>query len=207
MASRFLAPFPAGLAGRGMEPLFDLHREVNRLFDDMLGGAGGPLAAAGSPSGLMPLPRLDVRESEGELCITAELPGVKESDVDLRIDGDLLTLSGEKKNEIDRKQENYHVMERSYGSFRRTVQLPFAPNPDEVQASFEQGVLTIRMPRLAQQQRSRRIEIRHAAGAPSPMLQQAGESRPAGEGQGAAPAGPMQDGAPSAEQGGAGLHH
>lgn len=167
MASRFLAPLSGGLGTRGRDPLLGLQQEVNRLFEDVFSGAGSLMGIGGGsqPGSLLSMPRLDVRENDKELCITAELPGVKESDIDLRIEGDLLTLSGEKKNEFDEKRENYHMMERSYGQFRRTVQLPFSPDPAQVQADFEQGVLTIRMPMQAQQQRSRRVEIRHG-GAP-----------------------------------------
>lgn len=212
MASRFPVPFSGGLGRHGFDPLTDLHREVNRLFEDAFGGAG-PLAAVGGPQGgaMMSMPRLDVREGDKELCITAELPGVKESDVDLRIEGDMLTLSGEKRNEVDQQRENFHVMERSYGRFRRTIQLPFAPNPEQVQADFEQGVLTIRMPRQDQEQRSRRIEIRHAAGEESKRLQDAGQggSSPGTTATGVGGHYPpsMEQGEAGTAQGGSAAHH
>lgn len=78
------------------------------------------------------------------------------------LEGNVLIISGEKKTEADRKQEDYQVMERSYGRFRRTVQLPFAPDPEQVRAECDHGVLTIHMPKQAQLQRSRRIEVQGA---------------------------------------------
>jgi len=79
--------------------------------------------------------------------------------VDIRLEGDTPTISGEK-HEAEQQKEDLHVMEGRYGRFWRSMQLPFAPNPDHVRADFENGVLTIRMPEQAQQERSRRIEVR-----------------------------------------------
>lgn len=73
-------------------------------------------------------------------------------------------MPGEKKSEVERKDENYHIKERGYGRFRRSVQLPFTPDPDQVHADCSQGVLTIRMPKQAQLERSRRIEVREGGG-------------------------------------------
>jgi HSP20 family protein len=172
MASRFPVPYSSSRDLRSFDPLLELHREMDRLFDDVLGGPRG--LAGGTPTGAMSMPRIDVHEGEREVCISAELPGVKPSEVDVRVEGNVLTISGEKKTEADRKQEDYHVMERSYGRFRRTVQLPFAPDPQQVRAECDHGVLTIHMPKQAQLQRSRRIEVQAAgqegerrAGAPA----------------------------------------
>ena len=158
MPSRFPIPFSSS---RTFDPLFELHREMNRLFDDVLTGA--PATGGSRGAGLVSMPRIDVRENDRELCVLAELPGVKPSEVELRVDGDMLTISGEKKLESEREQENVHVMERGYGRFHRMVQLPFAPNPDEVRAECDHGVLTIHVPKSAQQEKSRRIEVRGGA--------------------------------------------
>lgn len=178
MASRFMTPFSGSLGLRGGDPLLDLHREMNRLFEDVFTGGGLPTMGAQQGS-LMSMPRLDMREDDNELCISAELPGVKESDIELRIEGDTLVLSGEKKSEIDEKKENVHLMERSYGRFRRTLPLPFAPKPEEVKADFQHGVLTIHIPRAAQQQLSRRIEIH--GGTETPSLGQGGTQAASGQ--------------------------
>jgi len=141
MASRFLVPFASGRGLMGGDPLLDLHREMNRLFDDVFRGSSGQ----GGSSSLASMPRLDMHESDNELCVTADLPGVTPADVDLQIDRDVLTISGERKGENEQKQQNYHLMERSYGRFQRQVQLPFAPDPGQVRANFEHGVLTVRI--------------------------------------------------------------
>jgi HSP20 family protein len=133
MATRFLAPYSRGL--RTYDPLLDLHREMNRLFDDVFGvnaGSGGSGMAAYASA-----PRLDMHESEQELTVEAELPGVDRADLDVRLDGDVLTISGEKRSRRDDKQHNAHLSECSYGRFQRSVQLPFRPEGDDVQAEFE----------------------------------------------------------------------
>ncbi len=169
MASRYLTPFSTARALMGGDLLLDLHREMNRLFDDAFRGTG---AMPGSePRSLLTGPSLDVEETDDELRITADLPGVKQSEVDLRIEGDRLTLSGERKNENEIREQNFHLMERSYGNFRRTVQLPFTPDPEKVEARFDNGVLNIRVAKQAQQERSRRIEVR-GGDAPQPALDQ-----------------------------------
>jgi len=185
MASRFVVPFASGRGLMGGDPLLDLHREMNRLFDDVFRGSSGQ----GGSSSLASMPRLDMHESDNELCVTADLPGVTPADVDLQIDRDVLTISGERKGENEQKQQNYHLMERSYGRFQRQVQLPFAPDPGQVRANFEHGVLTVRIPRQAEQQRSRRIEVRTGA---EPSQQSVGMSGGAGAGSSAS-----QNGSPA----------
>jgi HSP20 family protein len=143
------------------DPFADLHQQMNRLFDDFLGGAAMPAL----PSS-MSLPRMDVRENNQEICISADLPGVRPADVDVRLDGNMLTLRGEKHQESESQQpHDYHLMERSWGRFHRSLQLPFAPQPEDIHADFEHGVLTIHIPKHAQQARSQRIEV-HAKDQP-----------------------------------------
>lgn len=166
MASRLPTPFSTREL-RGFDPLTELHREMNRLFDSVFAGAPGGALMGGSPGmgqNYMQPPRLDVREDERELCISVDLPGVQPADVDVRLDGDLLTISGEKKSEVSQQQGGYHLMERGYGRFQRTVQLPFAPSPEQVRADCDNGVLTIRLPKEGQVERSRRIEVRSGGG-------------------------------------------
>ena len=154
MASRFLIPFGGrGLLGR--DPFLDLHREVNRLFDDSFrtmresGSEGG--------GGLMLNPKVDICQTDQGWELTAELPGVDQNDIDLRLDGDLLTISGEKRDE--RKDDKNRFVERSYGSFTRTFQLPFTADPDKITADCDRGVLTIKLPKSASQDKSKRISI------------------------------------------------
>ncbi len=154
--SRFLSPSRSpSHALSGADPFSELHREMNRLFDDFFVG-GSPVAGTGT---MMAMPRLDVRESAKELCVCAELPGVKPEDVELRMEGNLLTLRGEKRQESTQAHDDYHLMERSYGRFQRSIQLPFATAPQDVHADFKDGVLTIHVSKSAHQERSHRIAI------------------------------------------------
>jgi len=150
MASRFLTPF-GGRSLLSRDPFLELHREVNRLFDDSLRGMSD------SGAGAMLSPKVDVCPTDDGWEITAELPGVDEKDIDLRLDGDLLTISGEKRDQ--RKDERNRLVERSYGSFTRSFQLPFTPDPNKVTADSDKGVLKIRLPKSAEQDRSKRISI------------------------------------------------
>jgi len=100
-----------------------------------------------------------VSETEKEIRITAELPGVTEQDIDVSLDDDMLTIRGEKRFERTDEKETFHFVECSYGTFQRSLRLPFAVNPDQVQASFENGVLTVTLPKTGRQERSRRIQV------------------------------------------------
>lgn len=170
MASRFLAPYSSDRGLWSRDPFLQLHREVGRLLDDSFRDWGGP----GAFGGLLAAPRIDVHEEGGRLEVTAELPGVDQKDIELRLDDDVLTIRGEKRNE--RQDRQAHITERSYGSFERSIQLPFAPDPDQVRADFKDGVLTIAVPRQDQQERSRRIQIGGTAGKQDQPAAQAGQS-------------------------------
>jgi HSP20 family protein len=161
MANRSPVPYSGSRGLQQYDPLLDFHREVDRLFDDVFGG--GLRLASGAQSGSATAPRIDVHEDADEICITADLPGVRPADVDVRLDGDVLTISGECRRDTERNESGYHVMERSRGSFRRSLRLPFAPDMDQVRAESNHGVLTVHVPRHAhEQQRQRRIEVRDA---------------------------------------------
>jgi HSP20 family protein len=179
MAQRGLTPYSQrGLFGG--DPLQQFHREMDRLFDDVFRGALAPFGAGGQAGSVAGAwgggLRLDVHETDDQLCVTADLPGVKQDELDVRIDGDVLTISGDRRNENENKQANWHVMERSYGNFARSVQLPFAPDPQKVQARFADGVLTVTMPSEGRTPRARRIEVR-GADSPAPSGGQPGWSQ------------------------------
>jgi HSP20 family protein len=159
MASRFIVPF-GGRSLTGRDPFLSLHREMNRLFDDTLRSVG---ANESGPAGFN-VPQLDVHVSEQEFCITADLPGVAEDDIELTVNGDMLMLKGEKKQHQERDERGYHVIERSSGAFQRSVRLPFEPDPGKVVADYENGVLTVHVPKQAHQERSRRIEVKRGSG-------------------------------------------
>jgi len=145
------------------DPYFRLQHEMNRLFDDAFAGFGLPAAFRGGADEAR-LPRLDLHEAAHAIEIEAELPGVEEKDIDVQISDTLLTIRGEKKFERkDEKGGDYRVVERSFGEFSRSVTLPFAVDPDAVEASFKNGVLKLTLPKPPEAQtRTRRIAISKA---------------------------------------------
>ena len=161
MARNPLTPFRSGGGLLGGDPFLSLHREMNRLFDDAFRGAPAT-AGQGSGAGNFVNALMNVSETDNEIRITAELPGVTEQDIDVSLDDDVLTIRGEKKFERTEggEKESFHFVERSYGTFQRAIRLPFPINPDQVKASFENGVLTVTLPKTAQAERTRRIQVR-----------------------------------------------
>jgi HSP20 family protein len=149
MVSRFLTPFGGRSQPEAENTFLELPHELNQRTDDKSGGRS------------MRTPRLDVYEGDGLIEMTAELPGVADSDIEVSLDGDILTISGEKRDRHEGKK--VHFAERSYGGFRRSIQLPFAPEPDRMEASSENGVLTISFPRVEPDQ-THRIPVRGARG-------------------------------------------
>lgn len=139
--------FPRSQGGPPAEPPRDafqaLRQEINNLFSSFSNFPSHPRDVS---------PRLDVSETEQELDIDAELPGMDEKDIEVTLSGDTITIRGERKNGHEEKGKNYHVSERRWGSFTRTVTLPFDANPSDVDARFEKGVLHIAIrkpPRIA----------------------------------------------------------
>jgi HSP20 family protein len=148
------------LLGGSGDPFLTLHREMNRLFDDALRGAGTPSGWQGGSQGeALMAPHMDVSETEKELRIQAELPGVNENDIELSLNEDILTIRAEKRQERKEEREGVHFTERSFGTFQRALRLPFQVNPDQVQARFENGVLSVTLPKTQPQERSRRIQV------------------------------------------------
>lgn len=144
----------------GFTPFGDLQREMNRLFDDVFGRSSGDLLSPSAGQGMWMTPRIDVSEKDNELRICADVPGVPADQVDVIVEDDVLTIRGEKKAETEESRGNYHVSERSYGRFQRSIQLPFSPDPDQIHAGFDNGVLTVTVPRSEQsRERGRRIEV------------------------------------------------
>ena len=95
-------------------------------------------------------PSLDIHETEKQYVITLEVPGVEEKDIQLTLDDDVLWVRGEKRQEEERKDAQYHFVERSYGSFQRALNLPADANQDAINASFKNGVLTITLDKREQ---------------------------------------------------------
>ena len=127
-----------------------LQREMNRLFDAT---SRGHLFT--SPS----YPAINIWTNDDGQLITAEMPGVRPDDIAIDVTGDALSISGERKPAEVAKDANFHRRERNYGSFSRTVQLPFMVDTNKVEARFEKGVLTITLPRV-EADKPKKIEIK-----------------------------------------------
>jgi HSP20 family protein len=137
------------LAPRYSDPFSSLRAEVDSLFDSFMGGLpafSGMFGASGG-RGFTLTPHMDVRETDKEIVVEAELPGIDEKDISLDLKDGVLTIRGEKKHEYDEKKENYRVMERRYGSFQRSLMLPDTVDQDKVEANFDNGVLKIKVPK------------------------------------------------------------
>ncbi len=133
------------LYGMTTSPIFGLRREIDRLFDDTF-----------SREGFNWTPAVDIKENSNEIRVDLELPGLKPEDVELTAENGVLTVRGEKKSERKEGEDNrYHVVERTYGSFMRTFQLPQGVDENQIQAEFDNGILAIHIPKAALPQPTR----------------------------------------------------
>lgn len=188
----------SGRRSGSLMPNFEtLQSEVNRVFSDL--GFPAPGAQGG---GLTTAPRMDVMGAEdGGYEIHAELPGVEESDIDLSVEGNILTLRGERRQEREQSARSYRVRERSFGAFSRTIALPFEARPEQIDAEFRNGVLTVRVQRPREpERRGSKVSIRSggttiegSATASGGMSQGGGETS-GGSGSGAGGGGMMGEG-------------
>ena len=120
-----------------------LREKMNRLFEDAASTRGEERDLVGSTW----CPSCDIYETENEIVVTAELPGVKEEDIEVKIEDNTLTLRGDRKLEKEVKEENYHRIERAYGSFHRSFSLPHYVNQEKIKAESEDGILKITLPK------------------------------------------------------------
>ncbi len=141
-------------------PLDVMSRDMGRLFDEFFKGFGmAPFRAFGEEWNVFS-PQLDMVETETEVKVSAELPGLDENDVEVSLSQGLLMISGEKREEREEKGENYYHTERSYGSFRRSVALPCEIKEDEVEATFKNGVLTVTLPKTTTGQPCKKVTVK-----------------------------------------------
>lgn len=124
--------------------LMVLRDRMNRLFEDLV---SAPRFEDSEIIQSTWSPAVDIYETENELVLTAELPGVDEKDVEIKIEDNTLTLKGERKFEKETKEENYHRIERAYGSFFRSFSLPNYIDQEKISAEFENGLLKVHMPK------------------------------------------------------------
>lgn len=129
-------------------PIFGLRREIDRLFEDTFGREGGTFT-----------PAVDIKENEQEIMLEVELPGLKPENVEVMAENGVLTIRGEKRTERKEGDDNrYQVVERTYGTFVRTFQLPQGVDEDQIKGEFENGVLSVTIPKTALPQ-PKRIQI------------------------------------------------
>jgi HSP20 family protein len=142
------------------DPFLSLHREVNRLFDDVFRGFDSRLPALGrfSSFGGGGWPNVEVSDGEKEIRVTAEVPGLEEKDIEVLLEDGVLTLKGEKRSETEDKDRQFS--ERFYGHFERRIPLGADVEDDKVSADFKNGVLTVALPKTERAQaKAKRIAI------------------------------------------------
>ena len=128
-------------------PFYSLQHQMNSLFDDFFSGFDVTPRSL-TPGGFSAFsPSVDVKESDKDFTIRAEIPGVEEKDVEVTVTKDAVTIKGEKKEEKEDKDKNYYYMERSYGSFNRVIPLAVETDANKAEASFKNGVLNITIPK------------------------------------------------------------
>ncbi len=141
------------LPWRARRELESLRKEMDRLWESFFG----------ERIGLEPIegwaPALDVTETKDNLVVKAELPGVDPKDVEITLSGNVLSIKGEKKQEKEEKDEDYHLVERRYGSFVRTIRLPVEVAEDKIEASYKNGILKIVLPK-SEKAKKKEIKIK-----------------------------------------------
>lgn len=138
-----------------------LRGDMDRLFDSFFGGARGgfPSLLRSADLGIV-TPSIDVRETDKEIVVEAELPGMDEKDVTVTLRDGVLSIRGEKKSSREETKDEVHISERSYGSFQRSLRVPDTVEVEKVAAAFDKGVLTVTMPKSAEAaNRERKIPI------------------------------------------------
>ena len=136
-------------------------RDMNRLFNTLFEPSAGAVMRRWSPA-------MDLVETEDNYVLRADLPGVSEGDVKIELDDNVLTISGERKSAHKEAKEGYYRVERAYGSFSRTLKLPEGVDADSISASFDRGVLEVKVPK-PEQRKPRRVEI--AVGGAEPAIE------------------------------------
>jgi HSP20 family protein len=156
-------------AGEAWHPFETLRKEVDRLFDDFGDGFWGrPLRSLARlerdwPKKVAARPAVDIAESEKAYEITAELPGLDEKNIEVKVASGALTIKGEKKEETEEKKKDYYVSERRYGAFERYIALPKDVDTGKIEATFKCGVLKVVLPKTAEAQKSaKKIEVKAA---------------------------------------------
>src|SRR5436190_23614385 len=137
-----------------------LQSEMNRLFNTLF---DAPVPGDGGGAARRWIPAMDLVETDEDFVLRADLPGLSESDVNIELEDAVLTVSGERKSEHEERKEGYYRVERASGAFSRSLTLPEGVNPEGIKASFDRGVLEVRIPK-PEARKPRKVEISVAAG-------------------------------------------
>jgi HSP20 family protein len=146
------------------EPVRELNtiqNEMNRLFNTFFETSG--TQGGGQAAGRRWLPAMDLVESGEDFVLRADLPGLSENDVNIELEDNVLTVSGERKSEHEERKEGYYRLERASGAFSRSLTLPEGVDPEKVRASFDRGVLEVRIPK-PEQRKPRKVTISAGGG-------------------------------------------
>lgn len=133
-------------------------RTRDSIFDDLFNELYSLPTSFLSKSGMDLSPRIDISETDNEYKIEAELPGINQKEIDVKIDNNILTIKGKKEDIKEEKEKNYHLRERYYGAFQRSISLPNNIEPEKIKASFENGILNISVPK-SDKRTPKKIEI------------------------------------------------
>jgi len=139
-------------------PVFGLRQEIDKLFEDTFGNVGMPMLGS---SGWMPA--VDVKETEDALLFELEMPGVSEEKLEITCEGGVLAIAGEKESVKQEGEGKFHIVERTFGSFRRSFQLPANVQEDKIEATLKNGVLHVRVPK-AELPKPKKIEVKAVKG-------------------------------------------
>lgn len=161
MKVRSMLPTLWGESAAERLPFRALQQEVDKLFNDFT--SDFPLGARWNKNGNLAM-QVDVAETEKALEVTAELPGVNEKEINVSLAGDILSIKAEKKSDREEKAKDYHLVERSYGTFERSMRLPFKADPAKIEAKFDKGVLKLVVQKpVDAQTKTQKIEVKAAA--------------------------------------------
>ena len=147
---------------RQMSPISSLQSEMNRMFEDFFNQPFGlPLQRVRTQAAVVPA--LDVKEDESSIVVTAELPGIDRNDIEISVQDDMLEIRGQKSEEHKNEQENYYMVERSYGAFARRITLPAEVDSEQAEATMNNGVLTLYLPKAVPKAGKKTISIQESA--------------------------------------------
>src|SRR5579872_4185999 len=169
------------------EPVRELNtiqNEMNRLFNTFFEAPGGQ--ATGPATARRWIPAMDLVETEDDFVLRADLPGVNEDDVNIELEDNVLTISGQRKAEHEERKEGYYRVERASGTFSRSLTLPEGVDPEKVSAKFDRGVLEVRIPK-PEQRKPRKVTI--SAGTGSAKTIEGSETESSGSSESTTPAG------------------